>query len=56
MGHLLGVQAQAPHPPYVGLWSRLQASPRELAGLSRPDVVRTSLLRGTIHLVTAATA
>ena len=53
--HLVGLQAQAPFPPYYGLWSRLAAfRPEDLAGLilSR-QVVRIALMRGTIHLVSA---
>jgi Winged helix DNA-binding domain len=53
--HLVGLQAQAPFPPYYGLWSRLAGfRPDDLAGLllSR-RVVRIALMRGTIHLVSA---
>jgi hypothetical protein len=53
--HLVGLQAQAPFPPYYGLWSRLAGfQPDDLAGLilSR-QVVRIALMRGTIHLVSA---
>jgi Winged helix DNA-binding domain len=52
---LAGLQAQAPVPPYVGLWSRLQGfRPEELAGLlTDRSAVRTTLMRGTIHLVSA---
>jgi hypothetical protein len=56
--HLVGMQAQAPFPPYTGLWTRLaDFRPDELAGalLSR-RVVRIVLMRGTVHLVTAADA
>ena len=51
--HLAGLQAQAPFPPYFGLWSRLAGfRPADLAELlvSR-RVVRIALMRSTIHLV-----
>ncbi|HEY2305665.1 MAG TPA: winged helix DNA-binding domain-containing protein [Streptosporangiaceae bacterium] len=53
--HLAGLQAQAPFPPYYGLWSRLAGfQPGDLAELlvSR-QVVRIALMRATIHLVSA---
>ena len=53
--HLAGLQAQAPFPPYFGLWSRLAGfQPADLAELlvSR-QVVRIALMRSTIHLVSA---
>ena len=52
---LVGMQAQAPLAPYVGLWSRLvDFDPGRLADdLVERRVVRTSLMRSTIHLVTA---
>src|SRR5215470_477486 len=53
--HLAGLQAQAPFPPYYGLWSRLAGfRPGDLAELilSR-RLVRIALMRGTIHLVSA---
>lgn len=54
--HLVGLQAQAPFPPYTGLWTRLHGfDPAELAGLLLDrSVVRIALLRGTVHLVSAA--
>ncbi len=53
---LVGLQAQEPHEPYVGLWSRLAGFvPGRLAEpLGERQVVRTLLMRRTQHLVTAA--
>ncbi|HEX4723399.1 MAG TPA: winged helix DNA-binding domain-containing protein [Pseudonocardiaceae bacterium] len=53
---LVGLQAQAPTPPYFGLWSRLaDFRPAQLSGLlADRSVVRIVLMRGTIHLVSAA--
>jgi len=53
--HLVGLQAQAPFPPYYGLWSRLGGfRPDDLAPLlTDRSVVRIGLMRGTIHLVSA---
>ena len=53
--HLVGLQAQEPLEPYVGLWSRLRESdPAELVDLLEARrVVRTLLMRRTLHLVTA---
>jgi hypothetical protein len=53
--HLVGLQAQEPQEPHVGLWSRLAGSaPAELDGLlGQRRVVRTQLMRRTLHLVTA---
>ncbi|MBB5855958.1 winged helix DNA-binding domain-containing protein [Amycolatopsis umgeniensis] len=52
---LAGLQAQAPDASYVGLWSRLRDF--EADELARPmaarEVVRSTLMRGTVHLVTA---
>ncbi len=52
---LVGLQAQDPEPPYVGLWSRVRDFRiDDLTGLLHSrDVVRATLLRGTQHLVTA---
>ena len=53
--HLVGLQAQAPFPPYYGLHSRLDGfRPGDLAALiTDRSVVRIALMRGTIHLVSA---
>jgi hypothetical protein len=55
---LVGMQAQAPNLPYVGLWARLEGfQPEELSDLVRSKrAVRTSLMRNTIHLVTTRDA
>jgi len=56
--HLVGMQGEEPHEPYVSLWSRLQRfQPDELVELLQGRrVVRTLLMRRTLHLVTAGDA
>jgi hypothetical protein len=53
--HLVGMQAQVPNVPYLGLWARLEGfRHEELARLlTARRVVRVALMRATIHLVTA---
>ena len=53
--HLVGLQSQLPTPPYFGLWARLaDFDPEELSGLYVDRrVVRVSLMRSTVHLVSA---
>jgi hypothetical protein len=53
--HLVGLQAQIPLNPYLGLWSRLSRfRPEALSRLLIDrEVVRIVVMRGTIHLVSA---
>ncbi|MFB9690844.1 winged helix DNA-binding domain-containing protein [Amycolatopsis plumensis] len=58
LGHLVGMQGQAPLAPYVGLWTRLaRFRPEDLASLlTGRQAVRGLLMRGTVHLVLAEDA
>jgi hypothetical protein len=55
VGHLCGMQAQEPQEPFVGLWSRVRGfDPSTLSELLvQRRVVRTHLMRRTVHLLTA---
>jgi hypothetical protein len=52
---LVGLQAQVPNGPYVSLWSRLAGFTRDALGAALLDrsLVRGTLMRGTVHLVSA---
>jgi hypothetical protein len=52
---LVGLQAQNPLDPYLALWSRLEEFDPDAMGQLVTDrsLVRITVMRGTIHLVTA---
>jgi hypothetical protein len=56
--HLVGMQAQLPRDPYIGLWSRLEGfQADELADLMRTrQATRAAFMRSTIHLTSATDA
>ncbi len=51
---LAGMQAQWAPAPYVGLWTRVEGFRRETLerALLRGDVLKPTVMRGTLHLVT----
>lgn len=53
---LVGLQAQAPLSPYVGLWTRLQDFQRDdlAQEIENRRVLKATMMRATLHLVTAA--
>jgi hypothetical protein len=53
---LAGLQAQLARPPYIGLWSRVLGFTREqlTRAIERRQIVRATLMRGTLHLLGAA--
>ena len=55
---LVGMQAQVPLDPYVGLWSRLRAFDPDVLGraLLERRAVRMTLMRATLHLVSSIDA
>ncbi len=54
--HLIGLQAQLPAAPFIGLWTRLHHFHRHmlLDLLHQRKIVRATLMRATLHLVSAA--
>ena len=50
-----GLQAQWPPSPYIGLWTRLEGFGAEslVRAVARRHVVKATLMRTTLHLVTA---
>ena len=52
---LAGLQAQWPPSPYIGLWSRLSGFKRDALerAVRRGEVVKPTVMRGTLHLITA---
>ena len=52
---LVGLQAQWPPSPYLGLWTRLEGFQRVTLerALQRGEVLKPTVMRGTLHLVTA---
>lgn len=52
---LVGMQAQWPPAPYVGIWTRTTSFKREALerAIRSGEVVKPTVMRGTLHLVTA---
>jgi hypothetical protein len=52
---LVGMQAQWPKPPFLGLWTRVEGFERDQLTtlLHKRTVVRATFLRATIHVLTA---
>jgi hypothetical protein len=58
VGHQIGLQSQAPLPPYTALWTRIAGFRPEWASelVRSGDLVRVVCMRSTIHLVRAEDA
>ena len=56
--HLIGLQAQAPFPPYTGLWTRVDGFAFDdlAALLTDRSAVRILTMRATVHLMSARDA
>ena len=52
---LFAVQAQLPRAPFLGLWARLEGFARQdlLDAIHARQVVRSTMMRGTLHLASA---
>ena len=50
---VVGLQAQSPNPPYIGLWTRLERFDADDLSRAITDrrIVRVALMRSTIHMV-----
>ena len=55
VNRLVGLQAQQAQPPFIGLWTRVTGFEREalLRLLRSREIVRSTLMRGTLHLMSA---
>jgi hypothetical protein len=55
IGRTAGLQAQWPPSPYLGLWSRVEGFRADdlMRAIVRRNVVKATLMRRTLHLVTA---
>lgn len=56
--HLVGLQAQNPWSPFLGLWSRIEGfTTHDLdAALTERRLLRIAVMRSTVHLVTSGDA
>ncbi len=52
---LIGLQAQIPNPPYIGLWTRLVQFERDslTSLMEQRQIVRAAMMRSTLHLVSS---